>query len=141
MSVGGNLVFGTGDSYTNIGIGADFRYQFLDKVRGSAELTYFFPKDYVSMVDFSVNAHYLFPITGQITVYPLAGLGILQSTVDYGDVFGVSASSSHSDVAFNIGGGADYYFTDKLIFNAELKYKISDTWDRALLSLGVKYKF
>jgi hypothetical protein len=31
--------------------------------------------------------------------------------------------------------------TDKLIFNAELKYKISDVWDRLLLSAGVAYRF
>jgi hypothetical protein len=39
------------------------------------------------------------------------------------------------------GGGIDYQLTDKLIFNAELKYKLGNTWDRLLISAGMAYRF
>ncbi|GHV48630.1 hypothetical protein FACS1894181_04920 [Bacteroidia bacterium] len=136
MAAGGNLVLGSGDSFTNIGIGAKFQYNVTTPIRLEGSFTYFLKKDYLTMWDLSANAHWLFPVADKITVYPLAGLGIL----NYGSSYG-SYSASTSDIAFNLGGGIDYKLTDKLILNAELKYKISDTWDRLLLSAGLAYKF
>jgi outer membrane protein X len=95
------------------------------------------------MWDVSVNAHYLFPIADKLTVYPLAGLGILRTTVsvpDYG--FGIGGgSASDSEFGFNLGGGLDYKLTETLTGNVELKYKIHDHWNRLLLSVGIAYKF
>jgi hypothetical protein len=64
--------------------------------------TYFLKKDNLTMWDLSANAHWLFPIADKVTVYPLAGLGILNYGSSYG---GYSASSA--DIAFNLGGGVD----------------------------------
>jgi outer membrane protein X len=136
MAAGGNLVLGLGDSCTNYGIGAKFQYNATNPLRLEGSFTYFLKKDNLTMWDLSANAHWLFPVADKVTVYPLAGLGILNYGSSYG---GYSASSS--DIAFNLGGGIDYKLTDKLALNAELKYKISDTWDRLLLSAGLAYKF
>jgi outer membrane protein X len=144
MAAGANLVLGSGDSFTNLGIGAKFQYNVLQQLRGEASFTYFLKKDYTTMWDLSVNGHWLFSITDKITVYPLAGLGILNYGYDLGlglGEWGIKDNASTSDIAFNFGGGVDLKLTDKLIFNAELKYKISDVWDRLLLSAGVAYKF
>jgi outer membrane protein X len=138
MAAGGNLVLGTGNSHTNIGIGAKFQYNVLTPLRLEGSFTYFLKKDYVSMWDLSVNGHWLFPVGDNITVYPLAGLGLLGSSVDLG---WSGLGSSTSDVAFNLGGGVDLNLTDALFLNAELKYKISDYWDRLMLSVGVGYRF
>ncbi|GHT28410.1 hypothetical protein AGMMS49574_02650 [Bacteroidia bacterium] len=145
MAAGGNLVLGSGDSFTNIGIGAKFQYNVTNPLRLEGSFTYFLKKDYLTMWDLSVNAHWLFPVADKVTVYPLAGLGILNYGYDYsvdlGEWGSVGGSGSTSDIAFNLGGGIDYKLTGKLILNAELKYKISDTWDRLLLSAGLAYKF
>jgi outer membrane protein X len=98
------------------------------------------------MWDLSVNGHWLFPVVDKITVYPLAGLGILGATasipdIDLGEWGSLGGSVSTSDVAFNFGGGIDYKLTEQLILNAELKYKISDAWNRLLISAGLAYKF
>jgi outer membrane protein X len=134
-AAGGNLVFGSGNSYSNIGIGAKFQYSVTDPIRLEGSFTYFLEKDYVSMWDLSVNGHYLFPVADKVTVYPLAGLGILGTKVDFG--FG---SSSDSNLGVNLGGGADFKLSDRVILNAELKYKTGDVWDRLLLSAGVAFK-
>jgi len=146
-AVGANLVFGSGDGLSNVGIGAKFQYNVTDPIRLEGSFTYFFKKDYVSMWDFSVNAHYLFHVADQITVYPLAGVGLLGVTasipkIDLGD-FGIigGGSSSKTEFGFNLGGGIDYKLTDQLFLNAELKYKIYNNWDRFLISVGVGYKF
>jgi outer membrane protein X len=142
MAEGGNLVLGTGDSFTNFGIGAKFQYNVMKPLRLEGSFTYFLKKDYVTMWDLSVNGHWLFPVADKLTVYPLAGLGLLGSSanVNLGYGFG-DVSSSGSDFAFTFGGGLDYQLTDQLTGNVELKYKIADVWDRLLLSAGVAYRF
>jgi opacity protein-like surface antigen len=50
-------------------------------------------------------------------------------------------SASTSEFGFNLGGGIDLKLTNKLILNAELKYKLGSTWNRLLLSAGLAYKF
>jgi outer membrane protein X len=154
MAVGGNLVLGSGDSFTNFGIGAKFQYNVTTPIRLEGSFTYFLPKKQgisglaessVSMWDLSVNAHYLFSVADKIKVYPLAGLGILgtsaSASVDLGEYGSYGGSASESEFGFNIGGGIDYNLTDKLILNAELKYKLGSTWDRLLVSAGLAYKF
>ena len=136
MAVGGNLVLGSGDSYSNIGIGPKFQYNVTDPIRLEGSFTYFLKKDYVSMWDLSVNGHYLFPVTDVITLYPLAGLGILGTKLH-----GIGGSWSDSDVCINLGGGIDIKLTDQLSLNGELKYKIVNNWNRLLLSAGIAYKF
>jgi outer membrane protein X len=154
MAAGGNLVLGSGDSFTNFGIGAKFRYNVTNPLRLEGSFTYFLPKKEgvsglaetsLSMWDLSVNGHWLFPVADKITVYPLAGLGILGTSasaeVDMGEWGSYGGSASTSEFGFNLGGGIDLKLTDKLILNAELKYKLGSTWDRLLLSAGLAYKF
>ncbi|MDR1371444.1 MAG: porin family protein, partial [Dysgonamonadaceae bacterium] len=61
--------------------------------------------------------------------------------VDLGEYGSYGGSASTSEFGFNLGGGVDFRLTDKLILNAELKYKLGSTWDRLLLSAGLAYKF
>jgi outer membrane protein X len=145
MAAGGNLVMGSGDGFTNFGIGAKFQYNVMNPLRLEGSFTYFLKKDYLTMWDLSVNGHWLFPVGDKLTVYPLAGLGILNYGYDYSVDLGgwgnYGSSASTSDFAFNLGGGVDFKLTDKMILNAELKYKISDVWSRVLISAGLTYKF
>lgn len=136
MAVGAGLAYGTGDSFSNIGLGAKFQWNPIEKLRIEPSFTYYFKKDYISMWDLSANAHYLFPVAEKFTLYPLAGVGILNAKVS---VAGVSASDS--EFGFNLGGGADFKLSDKLFLNAELKYKIGDAWNRFIISAGIGYKF
>jgi outer membrane protein X len=155
MAAGVNLAVGMGDNLTNFGIGAKFQYNITTPIRLEGAFTYFLPKTWgvsglseasLSMWDFSVNAHYLFPVGDKITVYPLAGVGILGVHTSYetnlsglGGYYDASASSSEFN--FNIGGGLDFKLSDKIILNAELKYKIGGTWSRFVISAGVAYRF
>jgi opacity protein-like surface antigen len=80
-------------------------------------------------------------------LYPLVGLGLLNTSVDYGLDFGgllgdiYEDNNSYSDFGINIGGGIDYKLNSKMFLNAELKYKIAGDWNRLLLSAGFSYKF
>lgn len=132
MEAGVQFAYGTGDSFSNVGIGAKFRYTIVDNVRIEPSFTYFLKKDYVSMWDVSANAHYLFGLNDRFTLYPLAGIGI--TGVKVGD-------ASDSEFGVNLGGGVDYDLSQNLVLNGELKYKIGGDWDRLIISVGVTYKF
>lgn len=144
MAVGGNLVLGSGGHFTNYGIGAKFQYNVTIPIRLEGSFTYFPKKDYFTMWDLSVNAHYLFPLSGNIKAYPLAGLGLLNRGYDFGlgkIGYGTAFSGSDTYIALNLGGGIDCDLTDSLTLNFELKYKICDSGDRLLVSAGLAYKF
>ena len=132
-AVGAQVVYGSGDGLSNIGIGASF--------------TYFLKKDNINMWNAGVNVHYLFPVADAITLYPVAGAGIWGIKVsvpemdlgEYGNYGGGSASNS--EFGFNIGAGADFNLSEKFVINAELKYKVGGDSSRLLISAGVAYKF
>ena len=94
----------------------------------------------LSFWNLDVNGHYLFPVNDQITVYPLAGLGI-QGWKSKIDIMGYKGSETGSDVCLNLGGGIDFKLTDVLFLNGELKYKIAGDWNRFIISAGITYKF
>ncbi|MDR1402454.1 MAG: porin family protein [Tannerellaceae bacterium] len=141
MAAGANVTVGTGDHLTNFGLGGKFQYNVTNPIRLEGAFDYFLKKNHLRMWDISVNGHWLFPAGDKLTAYPLAGLGVLNYKASSGfDGYG-KYGTSNSDFAFNLGGGLDFKLTDDLVFNAELKYKISDVWSRLLLSAGIAYRF
>jgi outer membrane protein X len=134
-AVGANLLLGSGDGYSNIGIGAKFQYSVTDPIRLQAEFDYFLKKDLISMWDLSAYGQYLFPVAEAISVYPEVGLGYVNTSVSF---MGVSASAG--DFAFSLGGGADYKLADNLTLNLGLRYKINDGGRLNILA-GIAYSF
>jgi opacity protein-like surface antigen len=146
MSVGGGLVFGSGDGFSNTGIQAKYRLGLTSAIRAEGGFTYFLKKDEIGMWDVSANAHYLFPVADKLTVYPLAGISMLGVSypsfdIDW-DSWDVSEDTqTDTEFGFNIGAGVDYDLTDALGLNAEFKYRIGSDWGRTVFSIGVFYKF
>ena len=137
MAIGANLVLGgLGDNYTNVGLGAKFQYNVTDPIRLEGSFTYFLEKNYTSMWDLNANVHYLFPVSNEVTVYPLAGLGIHNTSVEI-----LWIKSSSSNVAINFGGGIDFALNKQWVLNGELKYQIVNNWNRLILSAGLSYRF
>lgn len=136
MAVGAQFAFGAGDGISNIGIGAKFQWNVINRLRLEPSFNYFFKKDYVSMWDLNANVHYLFPVGGKVNLYPLAGLSVLGATAN---VLGYSASAT--EFGLNLGGGVDFDLSEKWVLNVEAKYKISGEWSRFVGLVGVGYKF
>lgn len=137
MAVGGHLAFGTGESYSNMGVGARFQWNAADKIRLEPSFTFFLKKDFVSMWDISANVHYLFPMSDKLILYPSAGIGMMGVTVD---ILGLTTYSS-SEVNLNVGGGVEFRLTEALSLIGELKYNIAGNWNHATLFAGVAYRF
>jgi outer membrane protein X len=154
MAAGLNVSMGMGDELTNFGLGAKFQYNVIKPLRLEGAFTYFLPKSWgvsglaeakLSMWDVSVNAHYLLHLGGSLAVYPLAGVGFLgtksSAEVDMGEWGSYGNSASTTEFGFNLGGGIDFKLSQKLIFNADVKYKFCSTWGRFIVSAGVAYRF
>ena len=153
-ALGLNLSYGT--DHKAIGIGAKGQYGLTDALRAEASFDYFLKKEGLSMWDINVNLHYLFSVTEQFKVYPLAGVtftnwsgsssgndnnnGGWAKTRTYNDEYG-GGSSSTSKFGFNIGAGLQYDLTDKLSINLEGKYQIISDFDQPIFSVGLAYKF
>ena len=52
-----------------------------------------------------------------------------------------SGNSSETKVGFNIGGGIEYFISDNLKVNAEIKYQYVKDFDRPVISAGIAYVF
>lgn len=133
MAWGAKLAFGSGDGYSNLGLGAKIQYNVIDPLRLEASFSYFLPKKEgfsglaevkTSAWDFSVNAHWLFPVESGLTLYPLAGLGVLGvNTKADGPL--LDGKGSGSDLGLNLGGGVDYALPGNMFLNAEVKYMVA----------------
>ena len=155
MSFGGHIIHYMEDGISLTGIGAKFRYTVIEQLRVEAGLSYFFPKEIarimgisanVSMLDFSVNAHYLFPINERLTLYPLVGLGLLNlRATATADVLDTRVSTSESHVIINIGGGAEFQVADNISFHLEPRLlRIVDNNNNRggfTISAGVMFSF
>ncbi|MBQ2787967.1 MAG: porin family protein [Bacteroidaceae bacterium] len=141
MAAGINLGMGMGydgDLGSTINIGAKFQYSLTDKIRLEPAFNYTLEKNSISMWDLMVNAHYLFPmLDSKVNVFPLAGVGLHNASVDLGP-FG---SHSESGVAINLGGGAEYKLTENISIGADLKYMIVADFGHIGINIGATYAF
>lgn len=142
MAAGLNLGMGMGDGFTNIGIGAKYQWTIVNNLRLESAFNYYLKKDFISMWDLGINAHYLFSLSDKFVIYPLAGLGVLgvKASYDLGE-WGGSASASDTNFAINLGAGAEYLISPAISLGLEFKYKIASNWNRALFSIGAAYHF
>lgn len=152
-AVGVNLGYGT--EISNLGIGAKFQYGITDAIRAEASFDYFLKKDFVSMWDINVNAHYLFPVAEKFKVYPLVGLTYTNWKMDgfdisygfddeelgeYGDEVSVGSANT-GKFGVNLGAGTEYSINSNLSVNFEIKYQLISDFNQAVLGVGVAYKF
>lgn len=149
-AIGVNLGYGT--EISNLGIGAKFQYGITDAIRAEASFDYFLKKDFVSMWDINVNAHYLFPVADKFKIYPLVGLTYTSWKFDGGDIDAdwedldidedmSTESSTTGKFGVNLGAGAEYSINPKLSLNFEVKYQLISDFNQALFNVGIAYKF
>ena len=132
-AVGINLNMGTGDSYTNYGIGAKYQHGFTENWRAEASFNYYFKKDYVSMWDVNVNAQYVLPL-GKLNVYPLAGVTFMSKAVE--------GFSSFTSFGINYGFGLELPVSSSMKIDLEVggKTGFKSGWGtRGIISLGAAF--
>ncbi|MBQ7690218.1 MAG: porin family protein [Muribaculaceae bacterium] len=144
VATGVNLLYGFG--IKSMAIGAKFQYTIIDHVRTEAAFNYFFKKDFVSMWDVSLNAHYLIPVHQEnFYLYPMAGLTFASTNYDSEGasrkLLPSEIGKSHSRIGVNLGAGAQYQYSDHVGFTLEYRYSVMKDIDQSVIGVGVNYKF
>ena len=155
QKIGLNLNYGT--EISNMGLGAKYQYGITDAIRLEGSFDYFFKKDYLSMWDINVNAHYLFPVAEKFKVYPLVSLTYTNWKFDgesvakdfWGDDYDEveddfdegDLDQSSGKFGVNLGAGVQYDINSKWAVNFEVKYQLISDFNQAVFGLGIAYKF
>jgi outer membrane immunogenic protein len=133
LRLGGGLVYGSEIDRMGIDLRGDYQLQsnlilvpdfqlFFNRNSGNVRV-------YWNTINF--DFHYLFSVAENFYLYPLAGLNFTFYTVKIRDNRDTSAR-----IGLNLGGGAEYRFSDKIAGFIELKYVVSDA-DQTVASYGV----
>lgn len=118
-------------------IGAEGRYNITNNIRIAPDVMFLFPKNKVTGLDINVNAHYVFPLESNVSVFPLAGLAMLNNR--YSGENG-SGSKGFTNWGFNLGGGLEYNLSSNTFLNLEMNYTFSDA-DHFTVGFGYGVKF
>lgn len=147
-AAGLNLSYGS--KIKNLSIGVKGQYGITNDIRLEGAFDYFLEKNGMKMWDINANVHYLFPVTEQIKVYPLAGLSysswntsteVFSNNDDNYENSGSASSASTGKIGINLGVGGQYELNEKVTLNAELKYQLISDFSQVVFGVGVAYKF
>lgn len=132
ITLGGGLGYGLDVSKPSLGVRA--QYFFTPKIAAQAGFsTYLMGEEGFSYREIDLNANYYFPLDGSLQPYALAGLGFATVTVSF-----LGEKATASNTGFNIGGGADYLFSEKLCAFGELRYVASEA-GQLVIQAGVRF--
>lgn len=144
-----SAISSTGDSKLGVGITVGGDYFVTDKISVAPSFTYFFKSSYTETgIDLSLNTSALdidgkyYFLVEDAKVYGLVGLTVgfatATSTIDIG--FGpTTVSASDNEVGLNFGGGVDYYTSETMFLNGQIKY--NTPLEQLAINLGVGFNF
>lgn len=159
IELGAVASFGT--AMSNFGIGGKARYGITDNIRLDGSVSFFLPKNIVSvgdykldqsLMDMSINAHYLFKIADKFTIYPLAGLGYyhykIKSSGKYyseladlvgGSIKSYKDSDTSGHIGINLGGGVSYQLNQSMSVGGEVKFAIVNGFNTTILGANLMF--
>lgn len=147
-AVGVNVLYGT--EIESVGFGVKGQRNYAKAFRGELSFAYFLGKNDMSAWNINVNLHYLFPLSQNIKVYPLAGLGYaygnnyakkIETGEDFASAFASGGLTAAGKFCTNLGGGIDFDISDSWIINFEGKYQYIKNQSQGVFSVGAAYKF
>ena len=121
------------------GIGVKLQVGLTDEFRLEPSFNYYFRNNDVSSWDINLNLHYLFDVTENINVYPLAG--IFYSGWKMHGFAGLVDDGTLSRFGADLGGGVDFAVSSSVSLTGELKYMFMKDFSQLVTSVGVKFKF
>ncbi|WP_461639877.1 outer membrane beta-barrel protein [Labilibaculum euxinus] len=132
---------------STMGIEAKGVYLASDTWEIAPAFTYYFKKNNVNWSTLDFDAHYVFSSDDKSTFYAIGGLNVtfwkfkMDGGSELDDYFGgFDLDASGSDVGVNIGVGSRFAISDKMYFNADLKYTIGNA-NYLSAGIGILYHF
>jgi len=127
-------------------IGIDYRYNILDMIRLAPSVLYVIKKDNADAWYFNADAHYLARVTEQVTLYPIAGIGVsawrYRLLPELQDLLGTRRIDSDVRIGLNLGFGGEIRVTKDIIAGGEFRYNWTERgYSQAMLLARVAYYF
>lgn len=124
FALGLNVPYQTKDKHWGFGLKA--RFGITESFRFEANVNHYLPKEVgwgktLSHTEFVGNLHYVLPLGGKFSVYPLAGVGYMKTMISQQAVPNY-IESNHQEVFVNAGAGASYNLTRRLSLGLECRY-------------------
>ncbi|MDE5418247.1 porin family protein [Labilibaculum sp. DW002] len=150
IMAGAGLKYAT--DISTMGIEAKGVYLASDTWEIAPAFTYYFKKNNVNWSTLDFDGHYVFSSDDKSTFYAIGGLnvtfwkfkmdGVSSGSSELDEMFGglSDLDASGSDVGVNIGVGSRFAISDKMYFNADLKYTIGNA-NYLSAGVGVLYHF
>lgn len=136
MKLGGGLWYAT--DIDNLGISANFNYDFNEKWSAAPSFTYILPKNEITWMVLDLDANYIITEVENLgKIYALAGLKVMFWSWDYDSNY-IDLDTSGSDAGVNVGAGLILPINENLFLAPEIKYSIGDG---DFLRLGAKILF
>ena len=138
------------DFFAN-GIRGLLRFQATDAIRLEGTVAYL-PRSIINpfgipsvkaLLDTSLNVHYLFPVSGSVVLYPLAGIG-LATFITTATGHGLTTRSYDNHLILNVGIGMDLRLNHHLSMNLEpriMQFMSEGTRTSISLSAGIVFCF
>ena len=111
---------------TTVGFGTRLQYNITDPLRLEGRFTYFSRTERYMGVSgtayiwvLGMNMHYLFAVTENVTLYPLAGFSVLGGGLRASAGGQTIRQSAGTAFAFNLGGGVDIKLNNRFSINVE----------------------
>ena len=121
FAIGANAgIAAYGDSYNPFGIGAKLQYELTENFRAEAAYNFWFPKNEGGVMDIDLNLQYLIPVADKVNVYPLVGANLAMT---HGDSYKILFDGQESIFGFQGGAGIEYYLTNNIKANFDVKYQ------------------
>jgi len=144
-AVGFNLAYATGcKGINNFGIGVKYDYSFSENLRVEPSFVYYFDNKKIgSMIDPSINFHYLFDLgSEQVHLYPIFGFTTLMGKEkDVLNDKGELENDHFFRFGCNLGMGFQYDITEDFGLVFEGKYKLVKDFGQADFALGCVVTF
>ena len=150
IMAGAGLKYAT--DISTMGIEAKGVYLASDTWEIAPAFTYYFKKNNVNWSTLDFDGHYVFSSDDKSTFYAIGGLNVTfwkfkmddvsSGSSEFDEMFGglSDLDASGSDVGVNIGVGSRFAISDKMYFNADLKYTIGNA-NYLSAGVGVLYHF
>lgn len=138
VGMGAHLKYGA--EITSMGAGAHLHYYRTNNIRFAPSFTYYLPRKGKSLWEIEADAHFMVPLSWDISLYPIAGVNYgnwkydAQKSTDWGD-----ENWTKHKVGGNLGLGLQYEIGYKIRANFEFKYQFIKDFSQLNVMAGIGF--
>ncbi len=141
-TIGVGMQAGYGSNINSVGGGAHLHYYHTNELRFAPAFTYFIERKGTDMWMVDADAHYVLPVSVEISLYPIAGLNYSKWTIDEVTINQeLIPAKRENKLGANLGLGLQHDIMYRIRANYELKYQFIIDHSQLLFTAGFGFWF